>query len=433
MDKDEIIRQLREEIKLLKARIEQLERRLARYENPHTPPSLRRGLGGGGQRPEEEETGEKKGPGRPVGHEGTTRPLPEPDRRVEVALDRCPHCDTRLGVPVRTESRVVEEIPEPPPVTVTEFRVHHYQCPGCGREVVASHPECPREGRFGRNVLTRATLLRYGDRLPLRKVCEALLRDHNLDVEAATVLDFTRRAARALRGEHEKILQKIRRAPVVHVDETCIHVSSRKYWIWVFTTPEETLLVVRNSRGRKVLREILGEEFQGVVVCDGWRSYLGFARLQRCWAHLLRELKDLAGKVAEAGVLHRAMSRFYRQMKEAVSRNPTPRERDHLYRNGLARLRWWTRRKFSEPAIRRMQTKIRNGLPHWLTFLRVPGVEPTNNRAERGLRESVVLRKIIGTLRNTKGTQIFETIMTLLMTWRQQGLNPTVMMRRSLG
>jgi hypothetical protein len=65
--------------------------------------------------------------------------------------------------------------------------------------------------------------------------------------------------------------------------------------------------------------------------------------------------------------------------------------------------------------------KILNGLDHWYTFLWVPGCELTNNRAERALREHVVQRKIMGCLRNGKGVWIYETVMSVLSTWSQQG------------
>jgi hypothetical protein len=44
------------------------------------------------------------------------------------------------------------------------------------------------------------------------------------------------------------------------------------------------------------------------------------------------------------------------------------------------------------------------------------GVEPTNNGAERALRELVVQRKIIVTLRDEKGIFVYETLPTLLAT-----------------
>jgi hypothetical protein len=73
--------------------------------------------------------------------------------------------------------------------------------------------------------------------------------------------------------------------------------------------------------------------------------------------------------------------------------------------------------------VRRFAAKVLNGLGHWFTFLTVPGVEASNNRAERALREHVVQRKIMGCFRNGKGTMIYETVMTVLATWKQQGRN----------
>jgi transposase len=146
MDEGETIRQLmelieqqRHEIELLKARIKELEARLAKYENPHTPPSLRRG--GKGRR--EQNIGELGKPGQKIGHEGVTRPHAKPDRRVEVTADRCPDCGTGLGNPIRIESKIVEEIPEPQPVIVTEYKIAHYRCPYCRKEVAASDANCP--------------------------------------------------------------------------------------------------------------------------------------------------------------------------------------------------------------------------------------------------------------------------------------------------
>ena len=81
----------------------------------------------------------------------------------------------------------------------------------------------------------------------------------------------------------------------------------------------------------------------------------------------------------------------------------------------------WAGRSYESKRVRRFAGKIRNGLGHWFTFLFVSGVEPTNNRAERALRESVVQRRIMGCFRNGKGTLIYGTVMTVLASWKQQG------------
>jgi len=66
----------------------------------------------------------------------------------------------------------------------------------------------------------------------------------------------------------------------------------------------------------------------------------------------------------------------------------------------------WAGRPYESGEVRRFAAKVLNGVDHWFTFLTVPGVEPTNNRAERALREHVVQRKIMGCFRNGKGTMI---------------------------
>ena len=206
------------------------------------------------------------------------------------------------------ETMVIEEIPEPQPVIVTEYNIAHYTCPNCQKEVVASDPNCPKEGRFGNNTIAQTVLLKYEDRLPHRKIHNTLIRQYQLNISPATILDLTRRAADAVQSEYDIILERVRNALILHVDETSIKVQGKKYWIWAFTTAEETFIVIRKSRDTLVLIEVLTRKFKGIIVCDGWKPYAKFTkRIQRCWAHLLRESKDLAEKIAEAVPLHRAL------------------------------------------------------------------------------------------------------------------------------
>ena len=425
MDESEIIRQLREqnellrlENEMLKARIRELEARLAKYENAHTPPSLRRG-----RNLKKDKTNKGK-PGQKVGHKGVTRPLAIPDSQVEVTADRCPDCGAKLNLPFRFESKVIEEIPEPQPVIVTEYKIAHYICPCCRKEVVARDANCPHEGKFGNNVIAQATLMRYEDRLPHRKIQDALKRIHGLALSPATIFDLTRRAGEAVRPEYDAILERIRGAPILYVDETGIHVQGEKHWIWTFTTPSETFFVIRKSRGTSVLIEVLTRRFKGIIVCDGWKPYARFTKnLQRCWAHLLRESKDIAEKFEEAIPLHKALKELYDLLTKALENDPPPEVRMTLWELAQEALRHWISKEYSIEKVRKFIGKISNGFDYWFTFILNPGVDPTNNRAERALRPHVVLRKILGTLRNRKGTAIHELIMTVLATWGQRGLD----------
>ena len=398
----------------------ELRHRLAAYENPHTPPSKLRY-----PTPQRRLLGGPRYPGRPRGHRGSTRPTPRPDVvKAPPWKKSCEHCGTPLGEPSYVKHRIVEEIGNPAPRQVIKYLEYRWTCTECDASTSARHPDCPPEGRFGRNVLIQATLMKYEERLPHRKVSETLDRTYGLRVTPATVFDITRRVSGWLRPEYTRIQRRIRSADVVYVDETGVKVDGVLHWMWVFTTGCDTLIVVRKSRGKKVLEEILGTGFKGVIVCDGWSAYPSYTgRIQRCWAHLLREARYLSERDDEAGAVSEALHMLYRRFNVPPLGRPPPWEALRLACEARASMERLAGMSYGSVEVRRFAGKIRNGIGHWFTFLTVPGVEATNNRAERALREHVVQRKIMGCFRNGKGTEIYETMMTVLATWKQQERN----------
>ena len=191
--------------------------------------------------------------------------------------------------------------------------------------------------------------------------------------------------------------------------------------------------MIRKSRGTKVLIEVLTQRFKGIIVCDGWKPYARFTnRLQRCWAHLLRESKDLSERFVEALPLHNALKELYESLNNALENDPPPEVRINLWHSARESLLYWIAQEYFEVKVKKFIGKISNGFDYWLTFIVNPGVEATNNRAERALRPHVVLRKILGTLRNNKGTSIHERIMTALATWGQRGLDSLQMLTARL-
>jgi seryl-tRNA synthetase len=164
--------------------------------------------------------------------------------------------------------------------------------------------------------------------------------------------------------------------------------------------------------------------FKGIIVCDGWKPYVKFSKqLQRCWAHLLRESKDLSEKFEEAIPLHKALKELFESLTKALENDPPPEVRINLWHSAREALQHWTLKEYFSVKVQKFIGKIENGFDYWFTFIIYPGMEPTNNRAERALRPHVVLRKILGTLRNDKGTSIHERIMTALATWGLRGLD----------
>ena len=408
---------LQDRIAALEQENTELRRRLQAHDNPHTPPSRRLIY------PKPKPRTGPRYPGRPRGHRGSTRPRHQPDRVVEPPRrDTCTCCGSPLGEPSRVGHRIVEEISNPAPKQVLDYLEYEWECTECGQHTSSRHPDCPPDGRLGKNALVQATLMKFQERLPHRKVAEAMERTYGLSVTPATVLDITRRVAWWLQPEYNRILQRIRSAPVVYVDETGVRVDGRRYWIWVFATETDVLIVVRKSRGRKVLEEALGEGYDGVIVCDGWSSYPSFTDLiQRCWAHLLREARHLTEHVEEAKPLSEALHRLYDGVKVWAVDKPPPEEAALIAGEARRVMAALAAGPWEREETMRFAGKVMNGLDHWFTFLSVPGCEPTNNRAERALRESVVQRRIMGCFRNGKGTWIYGTVMSVLSTWKQQG------------
>lgn len=273
-----------------------------------------------------------------------------------------------------------------------------------------------------KNLLSKVVLLKYSERLPHRKIADVLRRDYGLNISPGAIFEITNRTAQALSLDWRKILKRLRRRKAVNVDETGIKVNGRQYWIWIFTTNKETLVAIRKSRGVDVPKEILGKNFKGIIVTDGWRVYLKFTeKIQRCWAHILREARFIAERIKEAVPLKNALFCLY---KSLTGLSPPEEDRERIYRNAIQRLRYWLfKKEWGVLCVIKFVKKLRRALKHLFTFILHPEAEPTNNRAERGLREHVVIRKIIGTLRNEKGTKIYETITSVLTTWKQRGFD----------
>lgn len=451
---------LEQRIAQLEAQNKILAQRLARYENIRRDRALLKRLSRRSQ------TTTTRFPGRPKGYPGTTRPMPEPQIIIKAdTLTECPECGTGLDQPILTKHRIIEELPDIEPVKVVDYHEHHYLCTGCSCRIVSRHPDCPPRGRFGKTVYVQTTLLKFEERLPLERIGRVLSRQ-GLDVTDATVLELLDRVSVWLGPRYEELLALVRLADVVYTDQTGIKVDGKQYYIWNFVTGTETLFVIRPTKGEIVLRDVLGENWPGMLVCDGLRSHHSFTHnIQRCWAHILTEIDQItqhlletaqsaqsaqpaqskrAGKTQkdggrkdryqeryrrymEAEALRKGLHRIYDRLKEKLGSDPPPQaqERDELVRYGRRALRYWLRKEYRSGRVREFVKKVKAGYPYWFTAVRHPGVELTNNRSERALRALVVQRKIIGTLRNGKGVRMYERLPSLLATWEQRGLDPS--------
>jgi transposase len=413
-----IIKKLQQENQTLKERITKLENKLRLYENPHTPPSQRRFKGGF-----RGITAHGKH-GAPKGHKGTTRKTPEPDEVVFVTADQCPFCGCNPGEPKEVKTAVIEEIPPPSKIKITKYEFHTYKCQYCSSKFTTTHRDCPQSGVFGVNLLTYITMLRFHLRGVLRRTQSFLKHICNFNISIAGVHNVLLRVGDACKKEYLSLMHQVKNANWRYTDETGFHVNGEKWWLWNFRTDsDDSLVVIRKSRGRKVLQEIYGENISGADVVDGWRAYNYLENVQRCWAHLLREVDSYQEKSVNGKRLSEEIHHRYQQLKDFLGKDPpigVRRKQKDLWDQELAELV----RKYSKfDELSKPVKYIKFGLGSWYTCLLYPGMQPTNNLGEQAIREHVVIRKIIGTFRSERGSENYQYIASMFATWRLQGKN----------
>ena len=430
---DRVVSQLRAENEVLRVRVRELEALLERFVGPHAPPSTREV-----RYPRREPTGNPVG--KPKGAPGATRKLEhrKPDETKQIKPEKCRRCRHKLGEPVGWVKQFVEEIPEPQPTRLIEFQKGICICPSCGAENVATDSRCPTSGEIGPRALALAQELRFRERLSVVMARRVLRERYGLKVSSGAVLDMTSRTARMLRGAQNALVMRVRGSKTVYVDETGFYINGVRVWLWIFTTERDALVVIERSRASKVPRRILGEHYAGTIVCDCYSAYdllkkrLQKAKFQKCWAHLLREAKACAQHFEEGRALYTELCAFYGGMSGFLKEAPQPDIRDTEFRAALAWLDRLLANEPKEPRVVRLLKRLRKHREDWFTCIAVPNVEPTNNRAERGLRPQVILRRLRGSLRSERGKEDHQVVTSLMASWELQGMDPTLQLENEL-
>ena len=420
LSKDEGIKkylELEKENEELKKQKEALERELRKYKNPNTPPSAHQFL------KSNMILRASRKRGAPVGHLGINRSW-MPDVFVRhIVANECPRCHGDDIVVSRVARQQIDEIPQEikPETTTVERDVA--ECNQCHLKFVAPDEQTPLKGRFGVNLMVLVVFLKFIVRGVLRKTSSFLGASFAFKLAPASVQAIIERAASAGEKEYALLKKKIRTEKLLYIDETSFRVLGKNWWVWAFRSDSDLLLVIRQSRGNKVLEEILGKDYAGIVVCDCWRAYdfLSNANIQRCWAHLLRRSKELES--VSGRHFHKKLSLLFEQITKFNSEKQTKKARRQKYAQMTATLQKITNYYSHYDECKRTVKYIDFHIQSWFTCIKKAGVQPTNNYAEQAIRETVLVRKIIGAFRSEKGTKTYETLASLIATWQIQKLD----------
>lgn len=407
----DLILQLVDTVERLTARVDELERKIALLtrdsSNSSKPPSSD---GPGAKlRPRRPKKSKKRNPGGQPGHKGTNRvliPLEDVDHVIPVFPEACEHC----GTPLKPDSREptgkywrhqVIDIPESKP-EVTEYQLRCIRC-SCGAENWPKIPQTARSG-FGPRLTAFLAHLTGLHRVTRRGCQEITKTIFGIDMCLGSVCKLHEQVSEALACAHEQAKRVLPEQPVLNVDETGWSTQGNRRWLWHLTTPAVAFFHVAASRGAKVLKAILGDEYKGTLCSDMYGAYGAFHKGDRqlCWAHIIRGIK---------GIKHGCRSpdavKFSTWMLWEAGRMFAlwhAFKRGHVDRHTLVRKSVIIRSRMSrclqlycttaDPDVAKTAKSL---LKHWhclFTFLEYDGVEPTNNAAERGLRPAVMWRKI---------------------------------------
>lgn len=436
---------LHQQVASLGSRLKQIEDRLSKdSHNSHLPPSSDRFARQKKTRSLRKPS--QKKPGAQSGHEGTTLvQVSEPDQVVAYPVEICSCCqhDLREVVAHRVERRQVVDVP-PKRWVVIEHRTEEKVCPDCqtiSRTAFPAGISAPIQ--YGPAIGAIGVYLTQQQFLPYERACETIQDLLGPAMTVGTLKAQVQRCAQQLEPIEEQIKEHLRKADVLHEDETGTYVMGKRLWSHVAATAHLTHYAVHPKRGSDALEAIgILPGFAGISVHDGWSTYWKYpCQHALCNVHHQRELTFLHEEQQQgwAGSMNTLLSDMNTAVKEARERGLNhldPTETADWKAQYQALLQEGYQANPPDPPAsqqalkrgRRKQSAARNLLDRLckhqeavLRFLECFSVPFDNSQAERDIRMVKVQQKISGGFRSLPGAQAFFRIRGYLSTLRKQG------------
>lgn len=384
----------------------------------------------GPPKPDPQKCGRK--PGENYGTKAHRQPLSRVDEIYQASLPHsCPDCGGKIELD-EVQPQFQVEIPRKPIRRRFDIEIGH--CLGCQRRVQGRHALQTSDAlgaaasQIGPEAKALAVHLNKDLGLSHGKVSRFFMTAFGLELSRGGSAQIMLRAAERCGDIYRSILVMVRKSAVVYPDETGWKVGGLLQWLWTFVSPEATAYVIQPSRGFEVAEDVLGAEYAGAIIHDGWSPYDHFfkAAHQQCLAHLLRRCADLLESAVRGAVL------FPRQVKTLLQEALDLRDRrdeGKVSEHGVAvavgrlesrldRILLWIRRN---PANERFAKHLNGHRDQLFTFLKMPGVEATSWPADLAIRLAVVNRKVWGGSRTEAGSRAQAILMSVLRTCAQRG------------
>lgn len=425
----------RENARLLK-RIEALEKELARLreklginsQNSSMPPSSDRP----DAPPRQPRRSSGRKPGGQPGHPRHERPLVPAEKLTDCQEHKPRECRVchavLLGEDPHPEILQQVEIPEPRPLVI-QHEMHSLRCLCCGAVTTGALPPGVPRSPFGVRLQALVALYSSEYRLSDRKIQDVLRDIHSIVMSVGSVSDCRQKVSKVLAGPVEEARRYIREQFIKYADETGWKEGAKrmKAWLWLVCTQFVTVFLIQPRRNTESAQRLLGEIF-GVLVTDRLGSYNWWPLRWRqlCWSHLKRDFQrfvDAGGAARKIGLAlqeeRRQLFAWWHRLKHGAISRAT-------FRRYVAPLRKRVRGLLERgAACRHAKTagsckELLKVEPALWTFVRIEGVEPTNNTSERSGRPAVIKRKLSYGTHSPAGSRFIERMMTVITSLKQQ-------------
>lgn len=380
-------------------------------------------------RSKQERSGRQKGGQKGhVGHGRGLKCAAEVTRIVELRPISCASCgDLLLGEDPAPARHQVTELPRVV-AEVVEYRQHRLTCQGCGTQTTAAWPVEMPVGQFGPRLQATIGYLTGRMGMSQRDVEEMLAAVFHTDISLGSISAQEGRVSAALAEPVQEAWVYVQQQEVNNVDETSWREGTKRHWLWVNTTVLVTVFAILATRGGQGARQVLGQVLGKVVGSDRWSGYnwLDPQWRQLCWAHLKRDFQALVERGGASARIGQALLAQTAQMFERWHRLRDGTLSRQEFQTQMQPLQTTVKQLLQEGAAlpcdktrRTCQNLLHLEVALW-TFVRLEGVEPTNNEAEQRIRRAVIWRRRSFGTQSQDGSRFVERVLTVVITLRQQ-------------
>jgi hypothetical protein len=376
----------------------------------------------------------KKKRGAPIGHEGRNRPIPDKVDKVEEILPppNCPHCGSRqILIKNGYTSKYIEDIVDIIR-KVIEKRYIKGCCSNCSHEVISSEAFSGPQVVLGPNIVTLLTIMRQQMGVSYRKLGRFCTETLKIPLSQSGVLGVINRVCTKLEPIYKAIEVLLRKQEVLFGDETGWRMDGDRWYMWCFCNRHLKYFHANKSRGSKVPKAILGEEYPGILHADFYAAYNFIKKTQRCLIHLQRNIKnelEIVPADKSLILLEQGIKKIIKEGNEIKLLSPSP-EKDKKRKKVEEKLHKLTQLKSKNKKTSNFIKRIDRYKDHLLRFIDHPQIEHHNNRAERAIRPMVIFRKTSFGNRTPKGAYNHALFLSSLETARANKKNLTAWVKR---